>query len=326
MKRPLPALQPVPEWHGVDAATFRNEILAQYRPAILRGAARDWPAVRHARQSPAAVAGYIAGLDNGAKVDAIMTPPEAAGRIFYAPDMNGFNFLRNQLPVSAVIGQIARYANFASAPAVAVQSARIADCLPGFAEANRMALLDAAVQPRIWIGNRVTTPAHFDQSSNLACVVSGRRRFTLFPPEQVGNLYIGPLDFAPTPAPISMVSFKDPDFVRFPKFRDALAVAQVAQLEPGDAIYIPTLWWHHVESLDALNILVNYWWGSQPAIDARMPFDCLLGCLQAMKDLPPEQKQAWGALFHHYLFNTDGDPAAHIPPHRRGVLARSPLS
>ena len=318
MNSALPVPQPIAEWHDVDAATFRAEILPHYRPAILRGAARHWPAVQAALQSPAAIASYIAAFDNGANVDAIMTAPEEAGRIFYSPSMDGFNYLRNQLPVSAVLGQLARYANFASAPAVAVQSAPVASCLPGFAEANPMPLLDPSIGPRIWIGNRVVTPAHFDQSSNLACVVSGRRRFTLFPPEQVANLYIGPLDFAPTPTPISMVDFAHPDLARFPRFRQALESAQVAELEPGDAIYIPTLWWHHVQSQGVLNILVNYWWGNQAGAQ---PFDALLASLQAMKALPPEQRLAWGALFQHYLFDA-ADPAAHIPPAKRGVLTR----
>jgi hypothetical protein len=189
-----------------------------------------------------------------------MLPPDAGGRIFYSDDLAGFNYLRKRLPVSAVVGQLARYSRFPAPPAVAVQSALVADCLPGFAEANVLPALDPSVLPRIWIGNRITTPAHFDQSRNLACVVAGRRRFTLFPPEQVANLYIGPLDHAPTPTPISMVRFKDPDFERFPRFRQALDAAEVAELAPGDAIYMPPLWWHHVESLDDLNILVNYWW------------------------------------------------------------------
>jgi hypothetical protein len=103
----------------------------------------------------------------------------------------------------------------------------------------------------------------------------------------------------------------------------------VAELEPGDALFIPSFWWHRVESLDLFNVLVNYWW-SQPQAGAgsadaaaESPFACLLHCLQHMKDLPPEHKDAWAALFGHYVFNRD-DPAAHIPPHKRGVLMRAP--
>ena len=48
--------------------------------------------------------------------------------------------------------------------------------------------------------------------------------------------------------PISMVDLDDPDFERFPKFREALRHALVAELEPGDAIYIPALWWHGVQA------------------------------------------------------------------------------
>jgi hypothetical protein len=217
--------------------------------------------------------------------------------------------------------QLLRFAKFERRPAVAVQSAPIADCLPGFLRENVMPLLDATVAPRIWLGNAVVVPAHFDESNNIACVVSGRRRFTLFPPEQIANLYIGPLDFAPTGTPISMVSFRHPDFARFPRFRDALAAAQLAELEPGDALYIPSLWWHHVESLAKYNVLVNYWWkgGPDASTQGDTALDCLLHCVLKLRHLPAEQRAAWGALFQHYLFDAR-DPAAHIPEHRRGIL------
>jgi hypothetical protein len=218
--------------------------------------------VARARQSPEAISSYLSGFDRGATVDALLMPPEVDGRIFYSEDLRGFNYLRSKRSVSAILEQVARYSHFPAAPAVALQSAPIAGALPGFELENPMPALDRGVHPRIWIGNRVTTPAHFDQSHNLACVVAGRRRFTLFAPEQVDNLYIGPLDFAPTPTPIILVDFKAPDFARFPRFREALAAARIAELDPGDAIYIPPLWWHHVESLAPLNVLVNYWWGA----------------------------------------------------------------
>jgi hypothetical protein len=317
---------PIAEWCDVDDDTARREIFAQYRPAVLRGFAGKWPAVRHAMESAESICRYLAAFDNGTPVDAIMMAPEVQGRIFYKEDMEGFNYLRNRVAVSAVIEQLTRYARFPTAPSVAVQSALIADCLPGFSAENRLTVLDASILPRIWIGNTVTTPAHFDQSNNIACVVAGKRRFTLFPPEQVANLYIGPLEYAPTRTPISMVSFKNPDFMRFPKFKEALAAAQFADLEPGDAIYIPSMWWHHVVSTGPLNILVNYWWGSPGEGDGEnapeSPFDCLLHCLRNMKHLPPEHRAAWAAMFDHYLFNVDGDPSEHIPAHKRGVLGR----
>jgi len=171
------------------------------------------------------------------------------------------------------------------------------------------------------VGQRVLTPAHFDEMDNIACVVSGKRRFTLFPPEQIANLYIGPVEWTPAGAPVSMVSLENPDFERFPKFREALAAAQVAELEPGDAIFIPALWWHHVVSLDVVNILVNYWWEESSNARKRMsPVHALMHSLLSIRHLPPEHRQAWGKIFSHYLFDTTQDSAGHIPEHRRGVL------
>jgi hypothetical protein len=246
---------PMREVHAAQAA----QVVGSDKPAILRGLVRDWPAVRLALQSPEAVCAYLAGMDSGAPADALLTAAPERGRLFYNADMSGFNYARRKLPLTAVIEQLARYSGFDNPPAVAMQSARVDECLPGFTRNNALPFL-TDVSPRIWVGNHVVTPAHFDESHNVACVVAGQRRFTLFPPEQVDNLYIGPRDFAPTPTPISMVDFADPDFTRFPRFRAALAVAQVADLGPGDAIYIPSLWWHHVRSIGMLNILVNYWW------------------------------------------------------------------
>lgn len=240
--------------------------------------------------------------------------------------MDGFNFARRRLPVSQVIEQLARYSQFADPPSVAVQSAPIDACLPRFGQENRLDGMEAQgeVTARIWIGNAIVTPAHFDESDNIACVVAGRRRFTLFPPEQAGNLYIGPLDYAPTPTPISMVDFSAPDLVRFPRFAEAMEAALVADLGPGDAIYIPPLWWHHVQSSAPLSILVNYWWkaSTQEAVPAHTPMQALTIAMDALRAMPPAQRQAWAALFGHYVFDAGVDPAAHIPAHRQGVLAK----
>lgn len=309
------------EYRDLDPASFAATVAASHRPAILRGLVRHWPAVHKAQHSPEALCHYLLGLGTAHEVDAVMTPPAERGRLFYKPDMEGFNFVRNKVPVARVIEQLARYSQFEAPPSVAIQSALIDDCMPRFADENPGPGLAPSVRPRLWLGNTITTPAHFDESSNLACVVSGQRRFTLFPPEQVDNLYIGPLDFAPTPTPISMVNLAAPDFDKHPRFRTALQHALVADLQPGDALYIPPLWWHHVQSTGVLNMMVNYWWkNEQPEEGAPAGFEALVATIRSMKHQPPEVRAAWGAIFRHYAFDPAQDPSAHLPEQSQGVL------
>jgi hypothetical protein len=313
----------VKEHSGLTVEQIRRDVLPDKHPAVLRGLVSNWRAVREFLESPASLVRYLKQLDSGAPVDALMTAPEADGQIAYNAAMNGFNFLRNRLPLSEVAAQVLRYTQFPNPPAVAAQSALIRDCLPAFAAENALPLFDQTILPRIWLGNRITTPAHVDEWNNVACVVAGRRRFTLFPPEQVANLYVGPLDFAPTGAAMSMVSLRDPDFARYPKFRDALAAAQVTELEAGDGIFVPPLWWHHVESLEPFNVLVNYWWhdplGANSIADSA--FDALLHGILSIRGLPPESRRAWRAFFDQYVFGAHADSIEHIPPERRGILA-----
>ena len=320
---PPQAPRPIAEWHDAGERIFREDVLTRYRPAVLRGLVTSWPAVQAALASHADVVRYLAAFDSGTPVDAILMPPHARGRIAYTDSMDGVNFAHRRLPVSAIVEQLSRYALFDNPPSVAVQSALISECLPGFAVENRLPVLNEAVAPRIWLGNRVTVPAHVDESNNVACVVAGRRRFTLFPPEQVSNLYVGPLDYAPTGAAMSVADLVEPDFERFPRLKDAFSAAYVAELSPGDALFIPTLWWHHVESLDQqLNVLVNYWWkGTISTVErTESALDCLLHSLLNVKPLPLHLRQAWAAMFHHYVFDASDDRFAHIPEHRRGVL------
>jgi hypothetical protein len=316
------SIPPIREFSKLDDEAIRLEVIGSERPAVLRGLVSAWPVVEVGRRSSVALVEYLRRFDNGTPVDAIMTPPEVEGRVFYDDTMTGFNFVRNRLPITAIAEQVLRYAAFARPPAVAAQSALISDCLPGFSAENALTAIDSTILPRIWLGNAITTPTHLDEWNNIGCVVSGRRRFTLFPPEQIANLYIGPLDFAPTGAPMSLVSLREPDFTRFPKFREALAAAVTAELGPGDALFIPPLWWHHVESLEPLNVLVNYWWrgamGAATATDSA--FDSLIHSILNLRSLPPATRESWRAIFDHYIFGAQVGVTEHIPEHRQGIL------
>jgi hypothetical protein len=308
----------IPELDHVDAATFHSEIVARHRPVVLRGIVKHWPVVEHALRSPTAVCDYLKAFDSGLEVNAIMMPPAAGGHVGYSEGLAGFSFVRNRLPLAAVITQLQRYLGAPDAPSLAAQSALISEAIPGFLDQHRLPLLGPSIQPRIWLGNTITVPAHLDEAHNIACCVSGKRRFTLFPPEQVGNLYVGPLDFTPAGAPVSLATT---DFERFPRYREALAHSLVAELEPGDAIYIPSLWWHRVESVGLLNILINYWWGGAIGQTDRAdsPNNALMLSLASMHNLSEPVRQAWKAMFDHFVFDPD-HARAHIPAARHGVL------
>ena len=307
------------ELSGVSADQFHAEIVSAGQPVVLRGLVADWPAVQAARQSDEAVLAHLARFERGAELTTLIGEPEHKGRFFYDADLGGFNF--QSLPA-----KLTRSFDFLLAqryePApitLAVQSIGTHEHLPGFGEANPNPLLELSVEGRLWIGNRAIVAAHQDPYENLACVVAGQRRFTLFPPSSVGDLYVGPFERTPGGPPISLVSFDDPDLARHPRFAEAMEAAVVADLEPGDAIYIPYLWWHHVRSLAPLNILANYWW-TQPDGGRGQPYDAFLHAVLALRALPQGQRAAWKATFDHYVFGEGAAATDHLPVERRGML------
>ncbi len=313
------ALRPAREWHDVDAQTFRERIASSDQPAVLRGVVRDWPAVERGKTSATAIADYIKGFDRGSLVHIFYGEPSIRGRFFYTPDLKGFNFERRNEPLAAFIDRVLASIDMQDPPSLYAGAAPVPNSVPEFAAQNQLSLLPTTVVPRIWIGNKVTVSTHYDLSANVACVIAGRRRFTFFPPHQLGNLYVGPLDFTLAGQPVSLVDLSDPDYARYPRFRNALQHAMFAELEPGDAVYIPHLWWHHVESLDRFNVLVNYWWDTG-LVFAGSPFLALAHALLAIRHLPPSQRDAWRAIFEHYIFSGGADSIEHLPADARGVL------
>ena len=312
-------MQQIEEWQSVDRAVFENEIFPANRPAVMRGLLRDWPAVQAGRQSRTSVVDYFMQLGAGGAVTAMVGPPEIKGRFFYTDDFKGFNFGSKNVSIGTALDTFLSLAEDAQPPAIALQAMHVPDLMPAFLQDNSMPLLNSDVAPRMWISNRSMIAPHFDNNYNIACVVSGSRRFTVFPPEQVSNLYLGPLLKTPGGTPISVVDLREPDYTRFPRFRQALESAQETVLEPGDAIYIPILWWHGVESLDALNILVNYWWNDiAPA--HHKPILALIHSVALMSGLPADQREVWRAFFDHFAFQAEGDPGAHLPSDLRDVV------
>ncbi|HEV6965485.1 cupin-like domain-containing protein [Roseateles sp.] len=314
-------MRDIPTWTGpFDPDDLPAELLAAERPWLVRGGFAHWPVVQAARESDDALARYLIGLYNGMRVGLFQMPPEAAGRAFYSDDtLTGFNFTRHIATLDQVLAGLLGLAGTAETPALYVGSTTVDAVLPGFLDANRLGLGTRDALVSLWLGNRTRIAAHYDLPDNLAVVAAGRRRFTLFPPEQIHNLYMGPLDPTPAGQPVSLVDFAAPDFERFPRFAEALAAGEAAELEPGDALFIPSMWFHHVEGLAPVNLLINAWWRQTPRyVDS--PLNALHLALLTLRDLPEKERRIWQHHFQHFVFAADDATWAHIPEAARGLL------
>ena len=306
-------------WENVSPDQFYKDIRPLNQPALLKGFVREWPAIEVARDGDIALANYLKQMAVSTPIASIYAAPETEGRFHYDDQLRRLNFERVNIPFANFLDQLLDETNNDPPTPLAAQGLVLPKVLPAFIGTHPMSLLPSSVVPRMWIGNACKVATHSDELENIACVAAGRRRFTVFPPEQVGNLYMGPFEMTPAGTPISMVHVTKPDFDRYPRFADAMDAALVAELEPGDAIYIPYQWYHHVESLDAVNILVNYWW--DPARqDLGSAWDALLHGIMTLRSLPPDQRRSWKAMFDQYVFLENGPTGMHLPPHARGIL------
>ncbi len=305
---------------GVAPDGIPDSVFASPEPVLLKGLIAGWPAVEQCDKSLESAFRYLARFWTGDPVTVYVGDGGIDGRFFYNEDFTGFNFRAGTAPLNQVFQKLAESEGSEPPSAIYVGSTPVDQWLPGFRAENDIRLPVDNGLASFWLGNRTRISAHFDFPDNVACVVAGQRRFTLFPPEQVDNLYIGPIDRTPSGQAISVVDFANPDFQRFPKFRVALEAAKVFELGAGDAIFIPSMWWHHVESLSPFNLLVNYWWCNSPQAMGS-PMTALMHGILALRDLHPRQRAAWKHLFEYYVFEADATVYEHIPAPGRGCLA-----
>ncbi|MCO4798792.1 MAG: cupin-like domain-containing protein [Colwelliaceae bacterium] len=311
----------IPEYFDLSAEQFFDDIVPNQKPVIIRGFANKWPLVVAAKKTPDDFVEYLGKFYTGKKAKMVVAPPSANKRFYYNDEMTDVNFLTGEERLDLFLGRLLELSERGVYPSISMQGASTSEILPGLVEENRSEFFKY-LEPRLWVGNEGIVNTHYDGSDNVACVIAGRRHFILFPPKQTENLYPGPLNYTPAGAPTSLVNIDKPDFERFPLFKLALAEAYSVELGPGDAIFIPMLWWHHVESLDKVNGLMNFWWNGSSAPNAisPSPIDSLNIALLAMRNMTSKQRDAWRCLFDHYLFKQGVDPASYIPENQHHLL------
>jgi hypothetical protein len=307
----------IPEVAVRDPGALDAELRAATAPFVVRGLVKDWPLVEAGKRSAREARDYIVRRRRDRPFTVSVGQPGSDGRMFYDAAM-GMNFRTMQAKLPEIFAKIDALGD--EALPIYLASIDLHEYFDGLHNANHVDLGDRVCLASIWMGTRTRIAAHNDIPDNLACVAVGRRRFTLFPHEQFRNLYLGPIDNTPAGRAISMVDFHAPDLDAHPRFTEALAHAQVAELEAGDALYIPAMWWHHVEGLDPFNVLVNYWWREAPRWLGQ-PQDALTHAILAIRELPEDQKAKWRDLFDYYVFDNGDNVVAHIPEEGRGVIA-----
>ena len=250
----------VSEWQAPVLDEFRGMILQRARPAVLRGLAASWPSVLIAKRDPLQLASLLAKSASALPIEILRADPAEEGRFHYSPDGQTLNFVRGRASFPAFLAALGEQ-TLAERPYAMVAQGLVADAIvPGFTRHHAMPLVPAGTAPRLWVGNASKVATHNDPVDNIAVVVAGRRRFTLFPPGAEADLYMGPVHPTPAGTPVSMVHVTAPDLNAFPRYASALEIGEEAELSPGDAVFIPKNWYHHVEALEDFNMLVNYWW------------------------------------------------------------------
>ncbi len=304
-----------------SASELNSELFSDFQPKVIRGLTHGWPLVQQALKSNTAVTDYLQQFYNGQSLKCWVAEATEKGRFFYNSKLNGLNFNVIPTQLDRVLTLLQSQEWQESGKALYLGSTSTTQCLPGLTQDNNIPLIPDTVIPNIWVGSASRVAPHFDLSDNVACVCAGERVFTLFPPDQISNLYFGPLDHTPAGQPISMVNLDSVDYAQFPKFSEAEKTAITIELHPGDAIYIPSMWIHSVKALSDFNVLINYWW-ENTIKETGSPYDAMLHGILTLSQLSPERRQAWKALYDHYVFQTNGDPAEHLPENVRGPLAK----
>lgn len=310
-------IAPIPELRVPSAQDLFSHYQTR-KPFIVKGLVKEWPLVKEGQVSGNAARSYLLEKAKNKPFAATVGPRNVEGRIFYDDDMH-VNTVTRRASLPVIFQKMAEAEGDDSPPIIYLGSVVIREFFKNLHEDTPMSLPNGAGHGRIWIGTKSRIAAHNDYSDNLACVAVGRRRFTVFPPEEYKNLYMGPIDNTPAGRSISMVNFHNPDFDLHPKFKTAMKSGMTATLDAGDAIFIPAMWWHHVEGLDDFNVLVNFWWKETPHYFGAAQ-NALNHAMMSIRDLPAHEKTHWKSLFDHYVFDNDAQVTDHLPEAGHGVL------
>jgi cupin-like protein len=226
---------------------FTARYIRRSRPVILRGAIHDWPAMQRWSY------GYFKQRFGEREVPVVRAKN---GTLYDAAE--GLHY--EQIRLAEYVDGLA-----AGGPNDLYVVFRVHEVMPE--------LFDDIVRPiycrdapwlrsRFWFAGPDTKgPLHRDLPNNLYAQIVGHKKFILIDRRSTRRVYRHSF-FSGVPN-YSPVDAEAPDLGRYPCFRDARLL--VAEVGPGDLLYIPSLWWHQAHSVDT-SLSVNLWWVRGPMV------------------------------------------------------------
>ncbi len=305
---------------AVERAKIIKSLEVAAEPAILRGFARSLPMYSHFLSNAAGLLSHIEKSCNSTKLVMLESATQFHGLIGYRETQSRLSFDRVRVNTSTFFDRLRRSMTADIAPTMSLQSTRVDDFFYDLLPEVNLDVWPEVV-PRLWIGNQTRVPAHIDDAHNIAVNIVGTRVFRLLPPSCLSELYVGSVEYTPSGAAISLLDLAEIDCKAFPRAASLESKLLTVTLNPGDAIYIPPLWWHQVNAQANLNILLNYWKGGSIEKPSRFtPFQALYLSALVLKNRSATDKASWREFYEYYVFGDEAIVSDHIDPKVQGIL------
>ncbi|XP_046629896.1 bifunctional peptidase and arginyl-hydroxylase JMJD5 isoform X2 [Neodiprion virginianus] len=242
----LPGLSLVLHYHQPSMEAFYKDIFHPKIPAVLKGCMEHWKALELWRNPE-----YLL------KIAGVRTVPIEIGSHYTAEDWTQRLLTFSEFIVSYMtsdtppkLGYLAQHELFNQIPELMDDIA-----VPDYCNFTDSGVDAKSPDINAWLGPKGTiSPLHFDPKNNLLCQVFGHKEVILFHPQQTSNLYPYKTKLLTNTARVDPTK---PDFQKWPKFEKAIGMTST--LGPGEMLFIPPGWWHHVTALSQ-SFSVSFWW------------------------------------------------------------------
>ena len=218
-------LLPIPRVENLAASEFHSSYLEPKRPVIIKALASSWPACK--KWTPQ----YFAARYGSLPVKVYDSSFTRAGRSYMSSLRKiPFSEYLDLMLTSSMDLRLFAFNIFWQAPELK-QDMLWPDMTQGFSKTFVFMFFGCKGS---------VTPLHYDPDLPhlLHTVLYGKKRVVLFANEESKNLYKHPFNTR------SYVDIDRPDFSKFPRLQEATGYEAI--IYPGETLFIPSGYWHHM--------------------------------------------------------------------------------